>query len=145
MQAWIHITGTQQVDEQEPDTVELTTSGRFSPVDGGWELQYSESEATGMDGTVTTLHILGDRIVLERTSSHAGMLVLERHRRHHSHYATPYGALDLGTYATELHWALSETGGTLDFAYTLGFNGSVNSTHAVHITVQEEKTSCPRS
>jgi uncharacterized beta-barrel protein YwiB (DUF1934 family) len=64
---------------------------------------------------------------------------LEKHRRHHSNYNTPYGTIDLGTYATEIRYELSDIGGELYFAYTLGFNSSVNSEHTVHITIREDK------
>ena len=143
MQALIHIKGTQILEEQEPDTIELTTCGTFQPTESGYALSYTEGQ--GEDSTEVTLHIAGNRVTLERTGSRSSILILEKQRRHRSQYSTPYGVLDMGTYATALDWELTELGGTLDFAYTLGFNGSVNSSHTVHITVQEENTSCPIS
>lgn len=137
MQALIKITGTQTIDDQN-DTVELTTSGTYLPTEDGWQLRYDESAATGMEGTTTTVHVKGDRIVMERSGENASILVIEKHRRHHSHYITPYGVLDLGTYATAVERMLDEDGGTLELRYTLDFNGSVRSTHAVHITVRQQ-------
>lgn len=137
MQALIKITGTQTIDDQN-DTVELTTSGTYLPTEDGWQLRYDESAATGMEGTTTTVHVKGDRIVMERSGENASILVIEKHRRHHSHYITPYGTLDLGTYATAVERMLDEDGGTLELRYTLDFNGSVRSTHAVNITVRQQ-------
>ncbi len=137
MQAIITIVGTQTVDGNT-DTVELTTTGTLKPVDNGWKIHYEESETTGLAGTATTVHVSPDKVLLERTGANASFLVLEKHKRHHSNYNTPYGAIDLGTYATELTYNLTEHGGELTFAYTLGFNGSVNSEHTVHITIREE-------
>ncbi len=146
MNAQIHIKGTQQIEGEAPDIIEMTTSGTLKSTDaGGWELQYEENDQSGMPGTTTVLHINGDRVVLERTGSTAGVLVLEKRRRHHNHYATPYGVMDLGTYANQLTYSLSEEGGELFFAYTLGFSGGINAAHTIHITVQEEKSSCPVS
>ena len=145
MQAIIHIKGTQQVDGQDPDVTELTTRGTLTRTADGWDLCYDETEATGLKGTKTTVHVAKNRIVLERTGANASMLVLEKNRRHHSNYATPYGLIDLGSYANRLEYDLSENGGTLEFAYTLGFNGSINSAHVVHITVQEEPSTCQLS
>ena len=138
MQAIIKIVGTQKVDEQT-DTVELTTQGTLTKTDEGWDIHYEESESTGMEGTATTVHVSENKVILERTGTNAGFLVLEKHRRHHSNYNTPYGAIALGTYATALEHDLSSIGGELYFAYTLGFNGSVNSEHTVHITIREDK------
>ena len=84
MQALIKITGTQTIDDQN-DTVELTTSGTYLPTEDGWQLRYDESAATGMEGTTTTVHVKGDRIVMERSGENASILVIEKHRRHHSH------------------------------------------------------------
>lgn len=137
MHAIIKIVGTQKVDDQT-DTVELTTAGTLTKTVDGWDIHYEESEATGMEGTATTVHVTEDKVILERTGTNASFLVLEKHRRHHSNYNTPYGTIDLGTYATALDHDLSPVGGQLYFAYTLGFNGSINSEHTVHITIRED-------
>ncbi len=139
MNALIHITGTQTVDGEE-DVVELTTNGTLEHTEYGWILCYQETEVTGMEGTTTKLEITPNRLNLMRTGSHPSILILEKNRRHHCTYQTPYGAIDLGTYTSELTYQLSElTGGELLFSYTLGFNGGISSAHTVHITVQEEK------
>ncbi len=141
MDVLIHISGTQTLEGERPDTIELTTTGTLEATENGWRLCYKESEATGLPGTTTAVHIAPQRVVLERTGTNASILVLEKNRRHHSNYSTPYGMMDLGTYATALNCRLTPKGGTLDFAYTLGFNGGINSSHVVHIEV-EESTSC---
>lgn len=134
----ITIVGTQKVDDQT-DTIELTTTGTLTKTDDGWDICYEEAEDSGLNNTATTIRVSPDKVVLERTGANASYLVLEKHRRHHSNYNTPYGTIDLGTYATSLEYDLTPVGGKLTFAYTLGFNGSVNSEHTVHITIREDK------
>lgn len=138
MNALIKIIGTQTADG-ETDTIELTTNGTLERVGEGWKLCYHEIEATGMEGTVTQLDITEERLNLMRLGTHPSMLILEKNRRHHCNYHTPYGTIDLGTYTSELNYDLDDHGGELEFAYTLGFNGGISSAHNVHITVQEEK------
>lgn len=138
MHVIITIVGTQKVDDQT-DTIELTTTGTLTETADGWDIHYEEAEGSGMDNTATTVHVSTDKVTLERTGANASYLVLEKHRRHHSNYNTPYGTIDLGTYATSLDHDLTPVGGKLNFAYTLGFNGSVNSEHTVHITIREDK------
>lgn len=145
MRALIHIKGTQKIEGQEPDVTELTTAGTLTRTADGWDLRYDETEATGLKGTTTTVHVTKDRVLLERTGANASILVLEKNRRHHSNYSTPYGLIDLGSYATHVEYDLTESGGTLEFSYTLGFNGNINSAHTVQITVQEEPLSCQLS
>jgi len=138
MNAIIKIVGTQTVDD-EKDVIELTTSGTLEQSAEGWQLCYRESEATGMEGTVTTLDITPGKLNLMRSGSHPSMLILEKNRRHHCNYHTPYGTIDLGTYASQLEYRLNDRGGEILFSYTLGFNGGISSAHTIHITVQEEK------
>lgn len=137
MNAIIKIVGTQTVDG-ERDVMELTTSGTLERVDTGWKLCYHETEATGMEGTVTTLDIEQNKLNLMRSGAHPSMLILEKNQRHHCNYYTPYGTIDLGTYTSELDCQLHDRGGEVKFSYTLGFNGGVSSAHTIHITVQEE-------
>lgn len=138
MNALIKIVGTQTADGEQ-DVVELTTNGTLERVGDGWKLCYNETEATGMEGTVTQLDISDGRLNLTRQGTHPSMLILEKNKRHHCNYHTPYGTIDLGTYTSELAYKLSDNGGELVFAYTLGFNGGISSAHNVHITIQEEK------
>ena len=138
MNALIKITGTQTADGEE-DVVELTTNGTLERIKDGWKLCYHETEATGMEGTVTQLDISDGRLNLMRLGTHPSMLILEQNRRHHCNYHTPYGTIDMGTYASKIVCNLDDHGGDLEFAYTLGFNGGISSAHNVHITVQEEK------
>ena len=138
MKALIKITGTQTADGEQ-DVIELTTNGTLQRKESGWLLTYNETEATGMEGTVTTLDIMPGKLNLMRSGSHPSMLILEKNRRHHCNYSTPYGTIDLGTYTSELTYALAEPGGEITFSYTLGFNGGISSAHTVHISVQEEK------
>ena len=138
MRALIKIVGTQTVDGEE-DVIELTTNGTLDRIGDGWKLCYFETEATGMEGTITQLEITAGRLTLVRSGTHPSMLILEKYKRHHCNYQTPYGAIDLGTYASEIDCDLNEKGGKIVFHYTLGFNGGVSSAHKVHITVQEEK------
>ncbi len=137
MNVLIHIKGTQTVDG-ESEVVELTTAGTMEPLTEGWKLCYDETEATGLAGTTTHLTATEGRVQLERVGAHPSMLVLEKGRRHHCTYNTPYGAIDLGTYATSMNNRLEAGGGKLDFSYTLGFNGGVSAEHTINITVREE-------
>lgn len=138
MNALIKIIGKQTADGEE-DVIELTTNGTLERVGDGWKLCYSETEATGMEGTVTQIEITENRLNLMRLGTHPSMLILEKNKRHHCNYHTPYGTIDLGTYTSELTCDLNDHGGELEFSYTLGFNGGISSAHNLHITVQEEK------
>lgn len=136
MNVMINIKGTQTVDG-ESDVIELFTDGTMEQLADGWKLCYNETEATGLKGTTTHLTAVGDKVELKRVGVCPSMLILEKGQRHHCTYNTPYGTLDLGTYASDIQNNLRPGGGQLYFSYTLGFNGSVSAEHTIHITVQE--------
>lgn len=142
MDVWISITGTQHANG-ESDTFELTTAGRMEQSENGYTLTYDESTSTGMEGVVTSMHIRGDEILLERSGAMNSLLVLEKGKRHLCSYDTGYGFMTMGVYTRELHNQLTDRGGELDFHYTLDINAGMTSVHEVHVTVkQTNSTAC---
>ena len=61
MDVWISITGIQRVDG-ESNVAELSTGGTLEREQDGYLLTYDESEATGMAGVRTALHIRDDGV-----------------------------------------------------------------------------------
>lgn len=63
----ISIRGTQTLDDNPPETVELITEGRLIDCgEEGYTLTYQESELTGLEGTLTTFQVEPDCITLLR-------------------------------------------------------------------------------
>ena len=61
----ISIKGKQLYEEQEPDGMELVTSGTLEvDPEGGYKLSYRESELTGMEGTRTVFRIRGKQVAM---------------------------------------------------------------------------------
>ena len=116
MDVWISITGIQRVDG-ESNVAELSTGGTLEREQDGYLLTYDESEATGMAGVRTALHIRDDGVTMERTGAMNALLVLETGKRHLCEYDTGYGKLMMGVYTQELSNHLAETGGELALRY----------------------------
>ncbi|MBQ6706894.1 MAG: DUF1934 domain-containing protein [Clostridia bacterium] len=136
MDVTIQVTGTQQVDG-ESDTVELITDGTMTKTAEETTLCYNETEATGMAGTVTTLHIQPSKVTLERRGANAGLLVLEHNKRHSCSYMTPVGQMMLGVFTDQMQQNLTEGLGTLSLSYTLDVGGRVLSRQLLKIKVSE--------
>ncbi|MDD2955277.1 MAG: DUF1934 domain-containing protein [Oscillospiraceae bacterium] len=138
----ITIKGIQYQDE-EPDTVELTTVGRFYRRDGTYYISYDESEATGFEGSKTTLKVEGEGKVtmLRRGGANSSQLIIEKGARHQCLYDTEYGSLMLGISGSRIVSSLGDDGGELNFKYTLDINASMAVENEVIINVRE----CPRS
>lgn len=132
---YISIVGTQVLDG-DSDTVELTTAGELERTQEGFLLRYPETSVTGMPGTMTTLHISPQRVLLERSGALNSLMVLEKQRRHQSRYETPYGGLMMGVYAETVAAELDEQGGHLHLVYTMDMNGRDTGRHDIQITVK---------
>ena len=92
----ISIRGTQTLDDNPPETVELITEGRLIDCgEEGYTLTYQESELTGLEGTLTTFQVEPDCITLLRMGEFNSQMVFQPGRRHFSMYDTPYGALSI--------------------------------------------------
>ena len=98
-QVILSIRGQQTYLDQEPDVIELVTEGRLTQKVHGWELEYEESELTGMAGVTTNFHIEGDTITLTRTGKLHSQMVFREGVCHDSLYQTELGALMLSVCA----------------------------------------------
>lgn len=125
--------------EDEEDQVELLTTGSYYKKNGHYYIAYDESEATGFGGTHTVLKVEdSDRVTLLRTGAAKSQLIIERGVRHQCHYNTGYGAMTIGVSGDRVISDLNDSGGKLEFAYSLDVNTSLASENAVFIRVSEQ-------
>jgi uncharacterized beta-barrel protein YwiB (DUF1934 family) len=125
-----------QLVDRERSEVELISEGTYRSIDGGYEITYEESEATGFEGSTTVMSCLGnDYASMTRKGSAPSELIIEIGKKHHCHYGTPYGDFIVGVYAKKIENDLDENGGTLYFKYTLDVNSSYISDNEVYVTV----------
>lgn len=135
----IKIKGVQRT-EDDSDIVELLTVGRFYRKNGDYYISYEESEATGFEGSRTTLKVEGEqKVTMLRSGTSSSQLIVEKGRRHQCHYDTGYGALTMGVSGDKIISNLSDEGGELNFQYTLDINASMASENEVFINVKECK------
>jgi len=131
-----------QFAEDEKDTTELFTYGRLKRGRGKnkdkYKIIYEESEATGYDGSTVTLDVAGsDMVTMYRSGDAISNLVIEKGKKHHCHYGTPFGDFMVGVSADEIRSELSENGGSLYLKYTIDINSSYMSETEMHINVKE--------
>ena len=65
----LHIRGTQNYQDQEPEVIELTTEGTLEKQKEVWEVSYEESDLTGLAGVTTTFRVGPRGVVLKRTGA----------------------------------------------------------------------------
>ncbi|MEG2372570.1 MAG: DUF1934 domain-containing protein, partial [Hydrogenoanaerobacterium sp.] len=88
----------------------------------------------------TTLKVEDDgRVTMLRSGPNSSQLIIEQGTRHQCQYETDYGNLIMGVSGSKVSSSLSDTGGDLNFKYTLDFNASMASENEVFVSVKEQK------
>ena len=98
----ISIRGTQTMQGDEPQTVELLTGGVLKRQNGQYSVSYVESEVTGMEGVSTTFEVERDRITLRRAGSLDSTMIFEVGKLNESLYDMGFGALLVGVQASRV-------------------------------------------
>lgn len=133
----ITIKGLQNYEDQDDDSVELVTTGRFYQKEGNYYITYKESELTGLGSTTTTLKIENDRITVLRFGDTRTHMVFEEGQKHISYYDTGAGALTVGISTKRINKMLSEKGGRVMIDYSMEINNSLTGENAFDINVRE--------
>ena len=132
-----------QTVENEQDITELSTFGslyrREKDKDKmNYVITYDESEATGFEGSKTTLTLDGDeRVTLIRSGSTSSNLIIEKDKKHHCHYGTLYGDFMLGITAEKIESTVSDIGGDIYFKYTIDINSGYVSENEIYVNIKE--------
>lgn len=133
----ISVKGVQKYEGAPPDVVELVTEGVLARCGKSYTLSYQESELTGLEGTLTTIHVDGDEVSLMRVGEFNSQMVFRKGRRHLSLYNTPYGAMTIGVHTRHLLAELSDQGGELEVDYSVEVDHTVAGRNVFHISVKE--------
>lgn len=135
-EVFITIKGTQKVND-EKDTTELFTQGNFYKKNNNYYITYDESEATGFEGSTTTLKVEGnDKITLIRSGKTRSHLIAQNGKRNIGHYGTMEGDLAIGVYTKKIDSNLNDDGGDLFFSYSLDINSSLFSENEVYVKIK---------
>lgn len=104
----INIKGTQEVEGEDKNIIELATEGKYYIKNNVHYLVYDESELTGMEGSTTTLKIFDKKIIMKRFGSNNSKFIFERGISHRSKYETMYGLLDMEVFCQDLRININE-------------------------------------
>lgn len=133
----IDIKGIQGLDD-ETDTIEFTTDGRFGIKNGEYFISYDEGQMLG-EGTKikTSLIIKPDSVVLQRSGAVKSRMLIKKGERNTCFYSTPYCNMVIGIYGEEIKYNLSEKGGELTLKYNIDSDLKLVSKNSVDISVRE--------
>lgn len=133
----ISIKGEQGLNE-ETDTIEFTTDGRFGEKNGSYFITYNEGVMLGMENVKTSLYIKPDNsVILQRSGALESRLVVEQGKRNTCYYNTPMGELLIGIFGETVKHDLKKNGGSISMKYTIDSNMMLISRNSVSITIKE--------
>ncbi len=124
-------------DDEEKDSIELVTSGRYYEKNGNFYVSYEESALTGLGKTTTTLKVEKDRITVMRFGETQSHMVFEKGRKHLSYYDMGFGGLTVGVSTRSINNELGVHGGKLKIDYAMEINSAVASENAFYMDVRE--------
>lgn len=133
----IEMKSIQSVDSDKTET-ELITQGKFKKNNDSFHISYEDSEATGFNGSITEIYVIDNKYAsIIRTGEIQSDLVIEPGKKHHCHYETPYGSMDIGIYTHSIVNNLKDDGGTLYMKYTIDINTSYMSDNEIILNIKK--------
>ena len=120
----------------EPEVLEMMSSGTLSLDENRIVLSYAETELTGMEGSVTEISYPLDApglVSMCRTGAVTTTLVFEEGKRNHCIYQTPFMPFEVCVHTYRVNNRLAEIG-VLDLDYSIEIRGA--RTERTHLEVR---------
>ena len=136
--AVISVLSKQSDSEDDGDSIEVVTPGKFYRKDNCYYAVYEETEISGMKGTTTTLKIDEEKFTLIRTGTTNTEMNFKKYVRDLTLYNTPHGALDLMVDTKELKMNVDNSGGDvfIDYDMIIGNQQILSTTLEINIKAQ---------
>lgn len=136
----IEIVGTQQVGNDLPDKIELTTTGKFfvAPT-GNSFIQYKEySNDNNSSYETTTIKVSENQIAITRKGANSSNLLLEKDKHHICHYFTPMGSIFIGVTTSKISTDITKEHFNISAEYVLDFDGEETSYNTFTVRTKEK-------
>lgn len=135
--ALISITGTQEIEGEAPESIQLVTEGSYCYEPGYIRFSYVETQMTGLEGVVTTFTIEDEKTVtLTRVGKVNSKMVFSPGRVDDSLYEAGPGVLMLRVETKSLGVLMNEHGGIFDLSYSIEVEYAACGLNSYHIEVR---------
>ncbi len=133
----IKIIGTQEINN-ETETSEFTTEGRFGHRDGSFYLSYDEGEILGLKNVKALLYVKEDgTVILQRSGPMTARMVIAAGKRNTCLYNTPFGTITMGISAETVKHQFGPEGGSISLSYTIDTDLKLMSRNTLNISFRE--------
>ncbi len=120
----------------ESEVFELSTTGKLGVKGNMTVLTYDESDAIGTVGVKTTLLVTDNKVVMQRSGSLSGRLVIMRDTRQTCVLDTVQGAMSFGIYGEDVKSTLGEHGGNFEMTYTIDVHNNLVSRNNIKVSAK---------
>ena len=129
---------SKQRTENGDNAGEMSVLGRVTYGDDKNIIEYIENnEETGPEETTISI-FNNDTVSIVRNGQFSSEMMVEKGKRHHTFYKTPYGELTMGIYGNQVDWSRDENGAVLKMRYSLDFNNGFVSENTMIIYIEEK-------
>lgn len=122
---------------EDGDLIEVVSPGKYFKDGDNYKAVYEETEISGMEGTLTTLEINEEKVILVREGTTSAKMVFDLTEPMVSLYSTPYGALQITTLTKKLDVNMDELGGKLNIEYEISIAGDKPQKTALTLNVKK--------
>lgn len=122
--------------EEGRDETEFFTVGSFTQENDSFVIRYGENAEIGYESCQVTITIKEKTVLIERSAPAPSLLTVEKGKKHHMLYGTPYGDFMMGINAFEVKNNMTPGGGTLYLKYSIDINSDFVSENEVNLTVK---------
>ena len=122
---------------EDASTMDFMTDGLYTFDDNIGCVVYHESEVTGLPGTTTSVHILPDRVVVDRDGCLTSRMIFKEGEKTSFLYNTPYGNATMGLDTRRVRNSFNDKGGTAEIEYVVNVEHAVVSRNRFTIHVEQ--------
>lgn len=127
-----------QSTENGTESGEMSVVGTVEHENGESTIRYVENNPDlGLENTIITVTD-GTSVSIIREGSFSSEMTVEKNRRHHTFYKTPYGEFTMGIYGNNVNWFRNGAKSVLKMKYTLDFNNGFASENSMNIYIDEK-------
>ncbi|MBQ9364319.1 MAG: DUF1934 domain-containing protein [Schwartzia sp.] len=131
----VKVRGEQTGIGGETDSIEMIAEGRHYYKDGKHYILYDDHLASDAGEVKTMLTIEPDMVALRRSGDVTHEQTFALGDDSFSEYQTPFGSLSLGVHTDKLDVVYGNVTGTVDVAYAMSINGTMQSRNTLHVEV----------
>jgi len=119
--------------EESSDEMRLVTTGELSGEDDSWRLRYIETQPDTAESHKVTFTMKDGVVTMSREGSYHTSMIFSQGNRFEGSYETPYGALDMGVYPTQVKYTVDDARGEVLLKYQLDIGGQFASMREMRI------------